>query len=89
MRNSVALKSIPRLKAIFDTHYGKRPKRFIELMLENKALSIDELIRLFEEKTKRKGEIIALDVVKPLSSVDVAARATVFNYSVLVKGGVN
>lgn len=89
VRNSVALKSIPRLKAIFYTHYAKCPKRFIELMRQNKSLSIDELIRLFEEKTRRKGEIIALDVVKPLSSVDVAARATVSNYSVLVNGGVN
>ena len=88
VRNSVALKSIPRLKAIFDTHYAKRPKRFIELMLQNKALSIDELIRMFEQKTKRRAEIIALDVVKPLSSVDVAARATVSNYTILVNGGV-
>ena len=86
--NSVALKSIPRLKAIFDTHYAKRPRRFIELMLQNKSLSIDELIQLFEQKTKRRAEIIALDVVKPLSSVDVAARATVSNYSILVNGGV-
>ena len=88
VRNSVALKSIPRLKAIFDTHYAKRPRRFIELMLQNKSLSIDELIQLFEQKTKRRAEIIALDVVKPLSSVDVAARATVSNYSILVNGGV-
>lgn len=59
-----------------------------EHMLQNKSLSIDELIQLFEQKTKRRAEIIALDVVKPLSSVDVAARATVSNYSILVNGGV-
>lgn len=75
-------------KRSFDTHYAKRPRRFIELMLQNKSLSIDELIQLFEQKTKRRAEIIALDVVKPLSSVDVAARATVSNYSILVNGGV-
>ena len=34
IRNSVALKSIPRLKAIFDTYYGKQPKKFIERFLE-------------------------------------------------------
>ena len=44
---------------------------------------------MFEQKTKRRGEIIALDVVKPLSSVDVAARATVSNYAILVNGGVS
>lgn len=87
VRNSVALKSIPRLKAIFDTHYSKQPKRFIELFLENKELSILEIIGMFEEKTRRKGEIRALDVVKPVSSVDVSARAYVSNYTTLVNKG--
>jgi transposase len=30
MNNSVALKSIPKLKAIFDTYYKEKPKEFIE-----------------------------------------------------------
>lgn len=69
---------------------NKEPEisRRLTVMLQNKSLSIDELIQLFEQKTKRRAEIIALDVVKPLSSVDVAARATVSNYSILVNGGV-
>jgi hypothetical protein len=33
IRNSVALKSIPKLKAIFDTHYAKEPKKFIETFM--------------------------------------------------------
>lgn len=88
VKNSVALKSIPRLKAIFNTHYAKQPKRFIEVFLENKELSIEEIIELFEKKTRQKGEIIALDVVKPVCSIDVAARASVANYSALVNGGI-
>lgn len=88
VRNSVALKSIPRLKAIFDTHYSKQPRKFIELFMENKELPIDEIIALFEEKTKRKAEINALDVVRPVSMVDVSVRAFVANYAVLVNGGV-
>ena len=31
LRNSVALKCIPRLKAIFDTYYSEQPKKFITL----------------------------------------------------------
>jgi transposase len=88
VRNSVALKSIPRLKAIFDTHYSKQPKKFIDLFLENKELPIDEIIALFERETANKGEIIALDVVKPISQVVVSARAFVANYAALVNGGV-
>jgi len=88
VRNSVALKSIPRLKAIFDTHYQNQPKKFIECFLENKNLPIDEIIALFECQTANKGEIAALDVVKPISQVVVAARAFAANYAVLVNGGV-
>lgn len=87
VRNSVALKSIPRLKAIFDSYYSKQPKKFIELFLANKELPIDEIIILFEHETANKGEINALSVVKPISQVDVSARAFVANYSVLVNGG--
>jgi len=87
VRNSVALKSIPRLKAIFDTHYQNRPKKFIECFLENKGLDIAEMITLFERETANKGEIVALDVVKPVSQVVVSARAIVSNYASLVQGG--
>ena len=88
VRNSVALKSIPKLKAIFDTYYSKQPKKFIERFLENKELPIDEMIALFERETANKGEIDALDVVKPISQIVVSARAFVANYAVLVNGGV-
>jgi len=87
VRNSVALKSIPRLKAIFDTYYSKQPRKFIELFLENKELPIGEIIALFECETQNRGEIIALDVVKPISQVAVSARAFVSNYTVLVVNG--
>jgi hypothetical protein len=84
VRNSVALKSIPRLKAIFDTYYKNQPKKFIERFLENKELPIDEIIAMFERETANRGEINALDVVKPISQIDVSARAFIANYSVLV-----
>jgi len=87
VRNSVALKSIPKLKAIFDTYYAGQPKKFIERFLENKELPIEEIIALFERETANKGEIDALDVVKPISQIVVSARAFVANYAVLVNGG--
>jgi len=88
IRNSVALKSIPRLKAIFDTYYIKQPKKFIELFLANKELPVDEILSLFERETANKGEIAALDVVRPVSQIDVSARAHIFNYAALTIGGV-
>ena len=89
IRNSVALKSIPRLKAIFDTYYSNQPKKFIELFLANKELPVDEIIALFERETANKGEIDALDVVKPVSQIDVSARAFIANYTALTMGGVH
>jgi len=88
VRNSVALKSIPRLKAIFDTHYARQPKKFIEIFLENQNLTVDEIIRLFEEKAGNKAELHALDVIGPVSPADVAVRAVIINYAALVNKGV-
>jgi hypothetical protein len=84
----LAILSNPRLKAIFDTHYSKQPKKFIELFLANKELPIDEIIALFERETANRGELNALDVVKPVSQIVVAARAFVANYASLTMGGV-
>jgi uncharacterized protein (DUF1810 family) len=88
VRNSVALKSIPRLKAIFDTHYALKPKRFIEIFRENRDLPVAELVALFEEKTRNRAEVRALDVVKPVSRMDVAVRAVMVNYTSLINAGV-
>ena len=88
VRNSVALKSIPKLKAIFDTHYAKEPKKFIETFTEYKELSVDEIIALFEEKTSNKSamraEMKALCVVGKTHEADVAVRADMVKYTALI-----
>jgi hypothetical protein len=84
VRDSVALKSIPRLKAIFDTYYSNKPKQFIEEFLENRHLDIDEIVEFFDKKTASKGEFAAISVVKPISSVVTGTRAFIANYSVLI-----
>lgn len=87
LNNSVALKKIPKLKAIFDTYYKNKPKEFIELLIENKDLGIDEITRIFKEKTNNRAEFNAISVVKPVSQVDLAARSSMISYMQLVKGG--
>lgn len=84
---SVALKSIPRLKAIFDTHYAKNPRKFIEILIEHKHLEIDEIVKMFKEKTSNSAEFNAISVVKPISQVDMNSRSAMSNYTLLVKGG--
>lgn len=87
VRNSVALKQIPRLKAIFDTHYSNKPKQFVEEFMESSHLDIDDIISLFEDKTTARGEFSAISVVKPISSVVTETRAFIAHYTSLVNGG--
>jgi hypothetical protein len=85
--SSVALKSIPKLKAIFDTYYAKDPRKFIEGLIEHQHLEINEIVRMFKEKTANKAEFNAVSIVKPISSVDMHSRSSMANYVLLVKGG--
>jgi hypothetical protein len=87
VRNSVALKQIPRLKAIFDTHYANQPRKFIQEFLDRKHMDIDSIIEYFEEKTSARGEFVAISVVKPISSVVTQTRAFIANYATLVTTG--
>ena len=87
VNNSVALKSIPKLKAIFDTHYSKNPKAFIDILAKNQHLDLDEILELFKEKTSNKVEFNAVCVVKSIGQVDMYSRSAIANYAVLVKGG--
>jgi len=85
--SSVALKSIPKLKAIFDTHYTKIPRKFIEILTENKNLDVHEIVALFKEKTSNKAEFNAISVVKPISQIDMHSRTAIANYAMLIRGG--
>jgi hypothetical protein len=86
VRNSVALKSVPKLKAIFDTHYSKEPKKFIEIFIDHRDLSADELLAVFEERTKSHTHQ-AIEVLGKSLRSDVAARASVAQYADLVYSG--
>lgn len=85
--SSVALKSIPKLKAIFDTHYTKTPRKFIEILTENKHLDVPGIVALFKEKTSNKAEFNAISVVKPISQIDMHSRTAIANYAMLIRGG--
>ncbi len=45
IRNSLALKCIPELKAIFDIYFTAEPKKFIALLDKYKTLELSQLIR--------------------------------------------
>jgi hypothetical protein len=87
VKNSSALRQIPKLKAIFDSYYASKPRRFVEIFIENRHLPLDEIIALFEAKTFVTQKVAALDVVIPITPVAAATTASLENYSQLVMGG--
>lgn len=54
--NALALRSIPHIKAIYDTHFTKHPQEFIAILTENAQLSIPELEQVLLEHVS-KGQI--------------------------------
>jgi len=49
LHHSLALKSMPELKSIFDIHFKTKPKKFIEILKLNQKKSIDEITEIFKE----------------------------------------
>ena len=86
VRNSVALKSIPKLKAIFDTYYSATPKAFIELFIKNRELPIEEILALFEEKTNSHTHS-SIEVLGKTQRADVTARANIAQLNTLIQKG--
>lgn len=66
IRNSLALKSLPQLKSIYDIYFSKNPKKIIELIRENKDKTLDELLDVLSEYNKHQTSInvIPFNVVK-------------------------
>lgn len=54
LKNSLALKSNPKLKSIYDIYYNTEPKRFIEIIKENKEKSIEEIEQIMTENKKEE-----------------------------------
>lgn len=46
IKNSYALKSLPKLKSIYDTYFSKKPKEFIDLIRKNQNKNIGEIIEI-------------------------------------------
>ena len=78
IKNSLALKSMPRLKSIYDTYFSASPKDFIALLEHFKELDFDALIEHLREHCKRgesirKNESIALLTTNQLSLYNTLA----------------
>ena len=83
LRNSLALKSIPELKSIYDRHFTKNPRLFIDILAKNQDKSIEELIEFFATYKQFSFEIAPLDLVPSQDSINEKAALQMSKYSSL------
>lgn len=83
IRNSLALKSSPDLKTIFDKYFISNPKKFIELIKENEEKDIDQIIDILKTYTNKKEEIIVLDVTNKETNIEIKTRKLISLYDSL------
>lgn len=57
IRNSMALKSNPALKSVFEVYYVGQPRVFIDLLLQYQDKPMDEIIPLLQQKGKEQPVI--------------------------------
>lgn len=87
IRNSAVLKSHPDLKTIFDRYFTSNPKKFVELLEDNKDKSMDDLMDILDSYANGDKKLILLDVIKEESSLEVKARMITASYDSLCIGG--
>ena len=81
LKNSLALKSLPELKSIYDKHFTANPRKFIELMIENKEKSIEKLIEVFKAYELFSDNVIPIDSLPSQDLIIKKARQQMGKYN--------
>lgn len=87
LKNSLALKRIPQLKSIYDKHFNKNPKEFIEIIRKNKEKNINELLEVFSECEKSPINIISFKQYKGETTINNITRTQTNKYNDICIGG--
>lgn len=88
LRNSLALKSLPQLKSIYDTYFSKTPREFIEILQKNSDQNLEELIRTFKSYTLKDSKVIKFQNVKDKATLGTITRNQTHKYNdICIRGG--
>ena len=91
LRNSVALKSNPKLLKIFNEYYFENPKKFINIIYENKTSSWEAITTILVDQAKKK--LFEYEMVKVSQNIErpnhlsIITSKTTATYNNLVIGG--
>jgi len=90
LRNSLALKSLPQLKTIFDNHFNSNPRKFIDILIENKEKNLEELLFIFESYLQFvSNNVLPIDKPPCQAIIDSQVRAQAARYDNLCLRSVN
>ena len=90
MKNSLALKSLPKLKSIYDAYFSKNTKEFIEIIRKNKEKSIDEIINILSEYNRSPVKVIPFKTINNNIALGDLTRTQTSKYNAIcMKGGIH
>jgi transposase len=81
IKNSLALKSNPKLKSIYDKYFSTNQKKFIEILMDNKEKNQEEVIDILNKYTSISLNVVPLDYIYENSSIYENTKNQIFKYS--------
>lgn len=88
IKNSVALKSIPKLKTIYDNHFNTNPRKFIELLMDNKEKDLNSIINILERFVEVSDKVLPADNISSTCDLFNATKYQILRYNELsIRGG--
>lgn len=88
IKNSFALKGTPELKTIYDNHFSTNPKKFIEILIDNKEKDLNSLITILRGYVQISDKVLPADNIVSANDLFNATRYQISRYDELcVRGG--
>jgi len=88
IKNSLALKSLPQLKSIYDNYFSKNPKEFIEILRKNEDKDLKTLISVLSTYHHSPIKVISFKEAKNQLELGHITRTQINKYNeICMKGG--
>ena len=81
IKNSLALKSIPALKTIYDRYFNTNPKKFIDILAKNKEKDLQELLSIFENYLKISSNNASEDNISTQNDIYRSTKLQITKYN--------
>lgn len=84
IKNSHALKSIPELKAIYDNYFTSNPRKFIEIIQENKNKTFKEIMAELKSYHKKPYEIVVDSIEIDPKAIELISKQQMTKYNQMI-----